>query len=116
MAICTTWQSALHGVMNRFHFVLAVGLMPAWAAFAQAPQRTPKAQAPIDLTGYWVSIVTEDWRYRMVTAAKGDTASVPLNGEGRRVANEWDPAKDEAAGNSCKAYGAGGLMRLPGRL
>jgi hypothetical protein len=84
--------------------------------FAQAPQRTPKAQAPIDLTGYWVSIVTEDWRFRMVTPAKGDVASVPLNAEGRRVANEWDPAKDEAAGNACKAYGAPGLMRLPGRL
>jgi hypothetical protein len=27
----------------------------------QAPQ-TPKASAPVDLTGYWVSLVTEDWR------------------------------------------------------
>ena len=27
--------------------------------------------APIDLTGYWVSYVTENWRYRMVTPAEG---------------------------------------------
>jgi hypothetical protein len=52
----------------------------------------------------------------MVTPAKGDYASVPLNPEGRRVADTWDPAKDEAAGNQCKAYGAAALMRVPGRL
>src|SRR5579872_7523026 len=78
--------------------------------------RTPKQQAPIDLTGYWVSIVTEDWRYRMVTPPKGDTASVPLNPAGRRIADAWDPAKDEASGEACKSYGAPGLMRVPGRL
>src|SRR5580658_8717548 len=72
---------------------------------------TPKANAPEDLTGYWVSLVTEDWRFRMVTPAKGDFASVPLNGAGRGMANNWDPAKDEAAGEQCKSYGAAGLMR-----
>jgi hypothetical protein len=70
----------------------------------------------VDLTGYWVSIVTEDWRWRMVTPAKGDYASVPLNAEGRKAADAWDAAKDEAAGEQCKAYGAAGLMRLPGRV
>ena len=73
---------------------------------------TPQAGAPIDLTGYWVSIVNEDWRWRMVTPAKGDTASVPLNPEGTKVANSWDPATD----GSCLAYGAAGLMRIPTRL
>jgi hypothetical protein len=63
-----------------------------------------------------VSLVTEDWRYRMVTPPKGDYASVPLNPEGRRVADTWDPAKDEAAGLQCKAYGAAALMRVPGRV
>jgi hypothetical protein len=77
---------------------------------------TPKANAPEDLTGYWVSLVTEDWRFRMVTPAKGDFASVPLNGAGRGMANNWDPAKDEAAGEQCKSYGAAGLMRVPGRV
>src|ERR1700748_2897663 len=77
---------------------------------------TPKANAPEDITGYWVSIVTEDWRFRMVTPAKGDYASLPLNPEGRKVADAWDPAKDEAAGEQCKSYGAPGLMRVPGRV
>ncbi len=77
---------------------------------------TPKQMAPEDVTGYWVSVVTEDWRYRMVTPAKGDFQSVPLNGEGRKVANEWDPDKDIAAGKQCKSYGAAGLMRVPGRI
>ncbi len=76
----------------------------------------PKAAAPVDLTGYWVSVVTEDWRYRMVTPKKGDHPSIPLNAEGVRVADSWDPAKDEAAGEQCKAYGAAGVMRAPGRI
>ncbi|MBV9503403.1 MAG: hypothetical protein JO323_00205 [Acidobacteriia bacterium] len=76
----------------------------------------PKAAAPIDITGYWVSVVTEDWRFRMVTPKKGDYPSIPLNAEGRRVAQAWDPAKDEAAGEQCKSYGAGNVMRVPERL
>jgi len=75
-----------------------------------------KAAVPVDLTGYWVSIVTEDWRFRMVTPVKGDYPSIPLNAEGRKVADAWDPAQDEAAGNQCKAYGAGNIMRQPGRV
>jgi hypothetical protein len=83
----------------------------------QAPAaQTPQASAPIDLTGYWVSVVTEDWRYRMVMPAKGDYASVPLNADARKLADAWDPAKDEASGNACKAYGAANIMRVPGRL
>ena len=77
---------------------------------------TPKAMAPEDLSGYWVSVVTEDWRFRMVTPAKGDFASVPLSGPGRAMANTWDPDKDIAAGQQCKSYGAAGLMRVPGRI
>ena len=80
------------------------------------PPRPPKEAAPIDITGYWVSVVTEDWRFRMVTAPKGDFAGVPLNPEGRKLANEWDRAKDEAASNHCKAYGAPAIMREPGRF
>jgi hypothetical protein len=72
--------------------------------------------AAVDLTGYWVSLVTEDWRYRMVTPIKGDYVGVPLNPVGRKVADAWDPIRDEAAGEQCKAYGAGGIMRMPGRL
>jgi len=77
---------------------------------------TGRAVAPVDLTGYWVTVVTEDWRYRMITPKKGDHPSVPLNAEGVRVADAWDPAKDETAGEQCKAYGAAGVMRAPGRI
>jgi hypothetical protein len=80
------------------------------------PQRTPRATAPLDLIGYWVSVVTEDWRWRMMTPPKGDAPGVPLSLEGRKVADSWDLARDNASGNQCKAYGAGGIMRIPGRL
>jgi hypothetical protein len=72
--------------------------------------------APIDITGYWVSLVTEDWRYRMLNAPKGDYYSIPLNAEGKRVADTWDPAKDIAEGKQCLSYGAPNIMREPARL
>jgi hypothetical protein len=83
---------------------------------AGGPPPSAKAAAPFDPTGYWVAIVSEDWRWRMVTPAKGDVVSIPLSVEGLRVAEAWDPAKDEAAGEQCRAYGAPGLMRGPTRL
>jgi hypothetical protein len=94
-----------------------VGVASQAAGGAPDPNtRTPREAAPLDLTGYWVSIVTEDWRFRMIVPDKGDYASVPLNPEGRKVAETWDPAKDHSGGNQCRSYGAGGLLRIPGRL
>jgi hypothetical protein len=98
-----------------FAVALAAG-GPAAAQRSGAAQATPRSAAPIDLTGYWVAVVNEDWRHRMATPRKGDFESLPLNAEGRRVANEWDLAADNAAGLQCKAFGVGGLMRQPGRL
>src|SRR5665213_473641 len=89
---------------------------PAASPAAPPAPRTAKTTAPIDLTGYWVSIITEDWRWRMLTPAKGDYASVPMNAEGRRVADSWNLAKDDAGGLSCKPYGIGNIMRMPGRM
>jgi hypothetical protein len=77
---------------------------------------TPRASAPADLTGTWISVISEDWKFRMVTPPKGQYGNVPMSPEGRKVADTWDPAKDEAAGEQCKAYGAAGVMRLPGRI
>jgi hypothetical protein len=94
---------------------LLVSLIAA-AQAQSAPTPSPRTQAPRDIAGYWVSIVTEDWHWRMVTPRKGDYASLPLNGEGRRVADLWDPRRDAAAGNGCKAYGAAAIMRVPGRV
>ena len=78
--------------------------------------QTPRAMAPIDLTGYWVSVVNEDWRYRMVVPPPGDYMGVPMNAESKKVADAWDPARDEASGDRCKAYGAPALLRQPGLL
>jgi hypothetical protein len=89
------------------------GVAPQGRGGAAATART---SALADLTGTWVSLVTEDWRYRMFAAPKGDVGGIPLNPAGRKMAETWDPAKDEAAGEQCKAYGAAGLMRMPTRL
>jgi len=89
-----------------------------WVLFgaAASAQQTPKSSAPIDLAGYWVSIVSEDWRYRMVTPTKGDFQGVPVTQEAVKVANDWNPDADTAAGNQCKSYGAPAIMRVPGRF
>jgi hypothetical protein len=80
------------------------------------PPASGRQAAPIDLTGYWVSVIMEDWKFRMVTPRKGVYETLPLNAEGRKVGDTWDSARDEAAGEQCRAYGAAGIMRLPGRL
>ena len=106
-----------------------------------APPPSAKAGAPIDLTGYWTAVVTEDWHVRMLTPSKGDFGSgvagtienpgvgfvgagpnpaaqgnIPYNAAAAQTAMKWDPAKDEAEGNACKAYGAPGIMRMPTHL
>ena len=74
-----------------------VGLAPAGAQQNAPRAASARAGALIDITGQWVSVITEDWRWRMVTPPKGDTASVPLNPAGRKVADAWDLAADRAA-------------------
>ncbi|HXP89050.1 MAG TPA: hypothetical protein VN841_30290 [Bryobacteraceae bacterium] len=81
-----------------------------------APAGPAKSSAAIDLTGYWVAFVTEDWRFRMITPHKGDYQGVPMTAQARKVADAWDPAADEASGNQCKAYGAAAIMRVPARF
>jgi len=72
--------------------------------------------SPWDPTGQWVAIITEDWRFRMVTPHKNDYPGLPLTATARAVADAWDPQREVAQGNECKAYGAGGIMRIPTRL
>jgi len=76
------------------------------------PARGGPAAALFDPTGYWVAQITEDWKERIHPAAKGDVGSIPVSAAGRREATAWDPA----SANSCRAYGVGGILRMPGRL
>jgi hypothetical protein len=97
--------------------LIACGLVPLEAQRGNPqPPRAPRAAAPIDLTGYWVAMVTQDWRWRMVTPAKGDYQGIQMTPEARKIADAWDPAKDEAADEQCRSYGAPALMYVPGRL
>lgn len=80
------------------------------------PPPTPQAAAPADFTGTWVAVISEDWRWRMITPPPGDFANIPLNAEGQRIGETWDPAEVEAAGEECRAYAAPAIMREPTRL
>jgi hypothetical protein len=80
------------------------------------PPPTARAIAPKDFTGYWVSVVTEHWHLRMTMPPKGNYQMLPITPAAQKVADAWDPAKDRAEGNECKAYGAAGIMRIPGRF
>jgi hypothetical protein len=51
----------------------------------------------------------------MIVPPKGNADSIALSAAGTAALNAWDPAKDEAEGNQCKGYGAGGISRLPTR-
>ena len=94
----------------------AQGRAGGQGAPAATPAPTAQASAPIDLTGNWVAVISEDWRWRMITPARGDYASIPMTAEGMKLADTWDPSRDEAAGEQCRSYGAPGLMRGPIRL
>jgi hypothetical protein len=80
------------------------------------PGNTAQAAAPVDLVGTWVAVVTEDWRWRMVTPPPGDTASMPVTPAATEASANWDREADIAAGEQCKAFGAPGVMRMPTRI
>jgi hypothetical protein len=109
-----------YGIANMLILVtfLFASLAPAYAqppfgaVGGPGPAASPRDSAPWDIQGQWVSIVNEDWRWRMVTPPPGDFPGLPLNQAGRALANEWDPSQDGA----CETYGAAGLMRIPTRL
>ncbi len=77
---------------------------------------TARARAPFDITGYWVSLVTQNWRYRMIVPGHGDYAGIPINAKAKEFADSWQPATDIAADKQCEAYGAPALMQDPERL
>jgi len=114
--VCSRRSWAVVAMMAIAASTVVMAQGPPAGGRGAAPPRSPREAAPVDFTGYWVSVVTEDWRWRMVTPAKGDFAGVPLTPAARKIGQSWDPVKDEAAREQCKAYGAAGIMRVPGRL
>jgi hypothetical protein len=104
----------IRAITGRTWLALLLGLLIVALASAQdSAEADGRDAAPIDLEGNWISLVTEDWRWRMLTPAKGDYTSVPLNDAGIRATNMWNP--DEAR-TSCRPYGAANVMRMPTRL
>jgi hypothetical protein len=80
---------------------------------AQQPAGSYQRLAPVDLTGTWVSVITEDWHLRMFAPDKGDYEGLPVNDEAKKAMAAWEPGRDADA---CKAYGAPAIMRIPGRV
>jgi hypothetical protein len=91
------------------------------AGAPQAPQTAQQA-ALFDLTGTWVSVVNQDWYYRMITPTKGQYGGVPLTAAARTIADQFDPAPYGGANYQtsgiidCRAYGAPNVMRMPTRV
>lgn len=96
--------------------VACAGIVAAQFGPPPPDTRSARERALIDLTGQWVAVVTEDWRWRMITPPIGDAASIPLNAQGRAVTAAWDLERDRREGNFCKAYGPPGGIRQPTRL
>ncbi|MEQ1947033.1 MAG: hypothetical protein ABL995_07580 [Bryobacteraceae bacterium] len=105
------------GIRGTWIATAALSLLTTAQCFAQpVPARTAKDTAPIDISGYWVSQITQAWRLRMVTPPKGDYMGISMTDASKTIADAWDQTKDEAAGDQCKYYAAGMIMTLPERL
>jgi hypothetical protein len=102
--------------------IALVGALNATSVFAAAPPGAPsmpttgQAEAPFDLTGYWVSVVTQDWRFRMAVPGKGEYGGIPINERSKAAADAFDRDRAEKEGAACDAYGAGMVMRNPERI
>src|SRR5262245_28403482 len=101
--------------------VLAQGGRGA-AGQAAAPAAGARAAAPVDLTGYWVSLVTEDWIERMSpdsppSGVRGGRGGPGGGGGGGGRGGGGAPAVPTGPGSEqCRVYAAGGSLRVPGRL
>ena len=111
--------------MNRCSILKAIGLVISLtailvgqnvAAQPPGPAMSAREAAQFDITGQWVSVINEDWRWRMITPPVGDTSSLPMNARGRAEAAMWDLDRDRAEGRLCLAFGAPGIMRQPTRI
>ena len=79
------------------------------------PAASPREAAPVDLAGTWVSLVTEDWIERMSPDSPGSGTGGGFGGGGGGGRGGGGP-EPAASQDPCAAYGAGGIMRVPGRV
>ena len=107
-------RGAIGAVALALALAAPVLAQPGQGGRGEAPPATGRTAAPVDLTGTWVSVVTEDWRARMLPPVKGDYETVDqvMTPQARKVADSWQPSMD----GRCEAFGVGGVMRIPGRL
>src|SRR2546426_10571638 len=93
------------GNISRTTVIAIVMLAPAVGRVAAGqgrgtptPAPSAKASAPIDLTGYWVSIVNKDWRVPVVIPAQGGffctLGGNPTNAEAGRGGGGGGSAED----------------------
>jgi hypothetical protein len=116
---CFAGRSARRREWLVLALVAGAVLLPRAGAQPPGPprdRRSARERAVIDITGQWVAVINEDWRWRMITPPVGDTASIPLNGTGIAAAADWDLERDIAEGNLCRAFGPPGLIRQPTRI
>lgn len=122
-----SWAAAPRRSAARARLVAVALLLGSTALGAQQPAgptgqpavaapSSAAARAPFDLSGYWVSLITRNWRHRMLVPARGDYIDIPINLKAKQFADAWSPRTDEAAGKACEAYGAGIIMFMPERL
>lgn len=90
--------------------------VPQGAPPPPAARQTARQAAPLDYAGTWAAVVTEDWQWRFVTPIVGDYTGIPLNAVGDKLARQWNHEADVKAGQSCKAFGAAAINRLPTRV
>lgn len=97
---------------------LSMAIAPLWAqqGGGRRDAKDAQAAAPFDPSGYWVSIVTQDWAFRMAVPQRGQYSDVPLTPQAKQFADAWQAGPDEAAGKQCEAYGAPAIMQIPERL
>src|SRR4030095_4938512 len=101
MKLGLTKAAVLLALLSALAFNVLVDAQRGGRGVPAAPP-TPRAAAPFDLSGQWVSLITEDWRQRQFTPPKGDYAPLPLSPAARKIAHACDPSRHEATGDQCQ--------------
>ena len=91
-----------------FFSLAGVFLISAEAPFA----------APLDLTGYWEPLITEDYKLRMHGVKKGDYNGIALTDAAKAIADRYRPdaGAEELLLDKCVPHGAVRILFTDTRL